>query len=99
MAEPYNLSAIMNATSLDKIMVASNTFTDSTFGLFCLLAIWIIIFLRLKNYDMKVASFVASFATAICGLLFMLIQMISFEWFLACVLILGVTALFNKFDE
>ena len=99
MAEPYNLTTILGTKSLDKLMVASNSFVDDTFGVFILLAIWIIIFIRLKNYDMKVASFASSFITTLCSLMLMLIGMASFKVFLVCVVITALTALFNKFEE
>jgi len=99
MAEPYNMSQVLDGNGISNLMVAANTYVDNTFGVFALIMIWLVIFIRLKNYDMKVASFTACFITTIISMLFMVIGFINFPIFLSCVLLTAMTALFNKFDE
>lgn len=99
MAEPYNLSLATGGNNLLGIIQASNTYTDSSFGVLILIAIWVIIFLRLKNYETKAAMFTASFLCSIVSLLFVFMSFVSFNVFLLCVLITAVVMVLGKTDE
>ena len=99
MAEPYNLSIATDGNSLLNIIQASNTYTDSTFGILILIAIWIVVFLRLKVYETKAAMFAASFICSLVALLFVFMSFVSVNIFIAVVVITAVVAVLGKTDE
>jgi hypothetical protein len=99
MAEPYNLSIATSGNNLLGFMQSANTYTDNTFGVLMLVAIWVIVFLRLKVYETKAAMFVASFITSLVAMMFIFMSLVSLNIFLICVILTATVAALGKADE
>lgn len=76
MPRPYNLTGIQGNTDLVAVTQSANILSNYMLGRFFLLVLGVILFVRFKNFDTKVALVSSAFICAIVSMLFRLLDLV-----------------------
>lgn len=69
MSAPYNLTNLTNAESMNDILVATDALSGNHLVIIIIIAIWVIAFVALKNYDNKTAFVGSTFGTTVLAII------------------------------
>ncbi len=98
MPQPYNLTNITESSNLLGIFQASNQLSNNGLGVMVLLAIWFVVFIRLKMYSAKSAMFAASFIATLVAIMLFIMGMISQPILMMTIIALAVSFVIIMFD-
>lgn len=95
MPQPYDLTNASNMSGINNLFTTANQMSNNLFGVIILLMLWFIIFMQLKNYSSKPAMLAASFITAIASILLFLINMVSSQVLIICIILTAIVFVMN----
>jgi hypothetical protein len=88
-----------NVTDLASYLRYQNIVTGSVFGILILIAIFIIVFIRLKDYPLAKAYGSAAFISAITAIIFRTLQLVNDLVLLFAIFILVTAIIALRFEE